>query len=422
MPKKTKKKLISGLMIIVMLLGLCPAKASADSDQDELSAQFESNQILLDEINEDIANLLAKAADLKAKGDLPSVKIILGLKINAYYLLKGLANGINIPLILKINGIGKLSNAMFAEHKYFTLLSGSLIFASGIMNGSNTVNKTSLPPQSLEAKIAAQEYLIYTASAVQGLLSLVSAADAEITENSYNFDISETAQFPPFLKNLKGFLEFDLAVLQEKRNNMQDLLGSDTVKMGKLIKSKRSVKDIISKIDVGRGYDYLLETRNTIFGGQTNVNNLIRILNYAESIMSDDLLNKYQALKDIPGSSIKTLLQYFKEDIDNCIEVLQLAEQFDQTPKPLLGDFKISNLIRENIISTLPVLINEQLESQLSGLGSLGFGRIITDLITPLIQSTDVPTTIKSLQRISDSLAGLIITFGNLGGLLGIRE
>jgi hypothetical protein len=419
MPKKTKKKLLPGLMIIVMLLGLFPVNAYAGSNSEELYAKFMSNQILLDEINEDIAKSLDKAADMKAKGNLPSVKIAFGIKVNSYYLLKGLVNGINIPLVLKINGIEKLSKAMFAEHKYSAFPFGSLIFNNGIMNGSNAVNKTSLPSQSLEAQIAAQEYIIYSASAIQGLLSLVTAAETEDTEA---LEDSDSTRLPPILKGLKGFLEFDLDVVNEKRSNMDDLLGPDMVNMGKLIKSKRSVKDVINKIDTDRANNYLIETRNTLFGGQTNVDNLARILNYAESIMSEDALKKYQALKDTPGSSLKTLLQYFKEDIDNCIEALQLAEQFDQTPKPLLGDLKISNIIRENIITTLPVLINEQLESQLSGLGSLGAGKIITDMITPLIQSSDVSSTIRILQHISDSLAGLIITVNNIGGLLGIRN
>lgn len=531
--------------------------ANAEPPEENLSLIFEENERLLNEMTEEMHDLLIQIESIHLQGGLPTVNLPLGIRLHTFDLLRGFVNGINIPLLVNIGGVARLEHALFSQFNYSTVLSGSLGFPNGILNGSNRVNNNALPQQSLEARIAAQEYVLYLTDAIRGALRLVAVMDSD------NFDM---AAMIDVLGGTRTFLEFNTTELNQRRNAMYAAFGRETVTMGSIIRTTRNVSDIVGSVD-GGGYNLLIDLRNALIGGQRNIDILINVLGYAERVMtgeitekynqidftnahagvdqlfgyliadlteardiieqldslsgllatlligddgvvelvlsffgddltggigaivddliasqlpeslglglahimhdllgdldldhlstqdvliyldaaiialeemrasvqeinldqgrrfvmdilSGEILDRYFALLDEPGPRIGTLLRYVRDDVDSAIAALKFADLLDQELAPLLGGRHISDLVKEYLIITLPHVINYELDSHITGLGNLGVGEIITELLAPVIVSFDMPTTIRHLQTISRSLSYIIPVYDRLENLL----
>jgi hypothetical protein len=556
------------LITFIVVLSLSPINASAvvSTDFDELTEAglqsiFQANERLLNEMTGDMNQLLSQIEAINEQGGLPVIQLPLGIRINTFDLLRGFMNGINIPLLVNIGGIGRLNHALFNNFTYSTILSGSLGFPNGILNGSNTVNHRTLPQQNLEARIATQEYLLYVTDAIRGALRLVSIMDM----NGNGFEIAELSDM---LSGARTFLEFNMNDFNQRRNAMYQHFGPEAVTMGSIVRATRNVSDIVRSID-GGGYNLLIDVRNSLLGNQENVNVLVDILNYVERMTSDEviekyrhidftytnpgidqmfgyliadvtearaileqfdrltgpfatllnrdpeggivslilsffgddlktgigaliddivatqlpeslglgvshimhdllgdidfntldtpavlayidaaifaleqmrsgvqdinldqarqfvteilsreILNKYYALLEGPFPRMGTLLRYIQNDIDGAIATLEFADLLDEELAPLLGGRRVSDVIKEYLIITIAHVINNELDSHITGLGDHGIGEIISELLAPVILNFDIPTTAHHLQMISCSLSYIIPVYDRLENLL----
>jgi len=375
--KYPRKRTLATLLATSLLCGgliATPALAAPGDLQD----QFDTNKIVLDQKTAEMRQLLAAAEDMKTRGVLPDIDIILGFKMNTYDLLKGFVDGINIPLILNIGGIGKLNGAMFANYNYSTILYGSLGFPNGIMNGSNTVNSTSLPGQSLEAQVAAQEYLLYVTDAIVGILRLVAVMDLS------DFDV---AVLPATMSGAKAFLEFDLSVMEQKRNAMYSLLGPEKVRMGSLLKTDKTVADVIGDSD-GGGYNYLVDARNSLLGGQENVDALVEVINYIEKITDGSLLDKYSGIDFTDPDAVDQILGYLIADVTEARDILAKADGLAGSLASLMNTNAegglvgmVMSFLGDDPNEAIGVLIDELIASQIPGSLGLGLGQIMNDLL-----------------------------------------
>jgi len=558
----TKKNIFFGWVvafIAVLSLSLInnTAEAAAATTTEDLQSVFEANEILLNDMTREMNELLIQVEAIHQQGGLPTINLPLGIRIHTFDLLRGFINGINIPLLVNIGGIERLERSLFTNFTYSTVLSGSLGFPNGILNGSNRVNNNALPQQSLEARIAAQEYVIYLTDAVRGALRLVAVLDAE------DFDM---AALIDVLGGARTFLDFNTNELNRRRDAMYAAFGTQTVTLGSFIRTTRNVRDIVNSID-GGGYNLIIDLRNVLIGGQRNIDILVNVLGYAERIMtgevtdkyshidftnanagvdqlfgyliadlteardiieqldslsglladlligdggvvelvlsffgddltggigaivddliasqlpdslglglahimhdllgdldlgnlstqavlayldaaifaleemrasvqdinldqgrrfvtdvlSGEILDRYFALLDGPGPRVGTLLRYVRDDIDGAIAALQFADVLDRELAPLLGDRQVSDLVKEYLIITLPHVINNELDSHLTGFGDLGIGELITEMLSPVILGFDLPTTIRHLQTVSDTLSLIIPVYDRLENLL----
>jgi len=567
--KITKKKIFgSWLVALAILLGVASAdglveatSATVETSAYDLQAIFDANEILLNEMTQEMTQLFAQIEGIHQQGGLPPIELPLGIRINTIDLLRGFMNGINIPLLVNIGGIGRLNDALFTQFTYSTILSGSLGFPNGIMNGSNTVNNGRLPAQSLEAQIAAQEYVLYVTDAVRGVLHLVSLMDM----NGDDFDIPELIEV---MASVRTFLEFNMNDLNQRRNAMYNEFGRETVTLGSFIRVTRNVGDVVRSVD-GGGYNLLIDVRNSLLGSQANVNILIEVLDYVERMMNGEILEKYHeidftdahagvdqvlayliadvtearhilaqfdrltgplatllgqspeggivglilsflgddlnegigamvddliasqvpdslgiglahimhdllgdidfntlstqdvlvyldaaivaleeirsgvqeinldqgirfvtqilsgeildrylALRHANGPRKATLLRYIRDDVDGAIAALEVVDLLDQELAPLLGGRYVSDIIKEYLIVTLPHVINNELDSLVTGLGDHGIGEIVTEMFAPVILGFDIPTTIRHLQFVSDTLSYIIPVYERIELLL----
>ena len=328
MLKITKKKIFrSWLIVFVILLSLSAivalvevSSAAAANSQESI---FEENEISLNEMTEEMNQLLIQIEDIHSRGGLPVIDLPLGIRIDTFDLLSGFMNGIDIPLLVNIGGIGRLNGALFDNYTYSTILSGNLGFPNGILNGSNTVNNDRLPQQSLEAQIAAQEYLLYVTDAIVGALRLVLLMDME--EN--DIDITD------MLAGAKSFLAFNMDDLNQRREAMYNHFGRETVTMGSLRSVTRNVSDIVSSVD-GEGYSLLIDLRNFLLGGGENVDILIDVLEYAGRIVNGEVIEKYHYI-DFANTddSVDQLFGYLIADAS---EARYILAQFDLLTEPFV--------------------------------------------------------------------------------------
>jgi len=350
MMKITKKKIFgSWLIAFVILLSLSWADAWVEATPvvversvQDLQSTFESNEILLNEMTGEMHQLLIQIEAIHQQGELPVIELPLEIRVDTFDLLRGFMDGINIPLLVNIGGIGRLNDALFNNFTYSTILSGNLDFPNGILNGSNTVNNGRLPQQSLEAQIAAQEYLLYVTDAIVGALRLILLLDMD--EN--NVDITDT------LAGARSFLEFNMNDLDQKRDAMYSHFGHETVTMGNIRSVNRNVGDVVSSVD-GEGYNLLINVRNFLLGSQENVNILIDILEYAERIMSGEITEKYH---DIDFANIDAGVdQMFDHLIADAAEARHILTQFDYLTEPLATLLnEVEGEIVELIFSQIP--------------------------------------------------------------------
>jgi len=383
------------VMMIAFSLIVTAGGASERFDQD-LQSTFDANEILLNEMTHEMIELLVQIEAIHRQGELPTIELPLGINVESFDLLMGFMNGINIPLLVNIGGIGQLNEALFNNFTYSTILSGNLEFSDGILNGSATVDNSRLPQQTLEARVAAQEYLLYVTDAIRGALRLILLLDMD--ENSVDTDM---------LAGARSFLAFNMGDLNQKRDEMYSHFGQETVTMRNIRSVTRSVSDIVRDVD-GEGYDLLIELRNYLLGGGQNVNILIDILAYAERAMSGELIEKYHYI-DFADTDVAVdqLFGYLLADTRDLREVLvqlvSLTEPFatllneaeseimelafSQFPDflefsmPILfGDVDSVDDVVEYLDTVIVVL--EEMQSEMQGI-NLGEGRrLVTEVLS----------------------------------------
>ena len=324
-----KKKIIGSWLVAFVMLVLSSIVTLAvtspvvvESSAHGLQSTFEENEVLLNEMTREMNELLVQIEAIHQQGGLPVIDLPLGINIGAFDLLRGFLNGINIPLLVNIGGIGVLNDALFESFTYSTMLSGNLRFPNGILNGSNTVNNGRLPQQSLEAKIAAQEYLLYVTDAIRGALRLILLMDMD--ENSV--DITD------MLAAARSFLAFNTNELNQKRDAMYQLFGSETVRLGNIRTVTRNVSRVVRSVD-GEGYNLLIDLRNFLLGGQENVSILVGILEYAERMVNGEVIEKYQDLDfDNANVSVDRMFGYLIDDLG---EARHALTELDRLTDPL---------------------------------------------------------------------------------------
>ena len=331
MKKGISRNLVSLLLAVCLLVGLAPAEAFASTPLLSLQERFEMNEDRLRESTAELDRLMTQMSAMHARGALPSIDLIFDRQINSYDLLRGLINGLHIPFLVNIGGIRNLDHFLFHDFTYTTLIHGSLSFPDGILNGSNSVNNTQLPQQSLAARVAAQEYVLYVSEAIVGMLRLIAIADTGLSQ-------IDGTELPDLLRGAARFLEFDIAVMDQARNTMYSLLGSETVRLGRLFRITRSVEDIIRSVD-GGGYHLLVDMRNTLLGGQDNVAILVNTLSYVEHILSGELVEKYHTIDftDVHGGADQ-LFAYLIADITEARAVLEQLDHLSDAPLTALLD------------------------------------------------------------------------------------
>ena len=289
---------------------------------------FDANEALLEEMTQEMSELLDQIEEIHRRGGLPTIELPLNIRIETFDLLKGFMNGINIPLLVNIGGIGHLNEALFDNYTYSTLLSGSLAFPNGILNGSNAVNGERLPQQSRETQIAAQEYLLYVTDAIRGALRLILLMDMD--ENSV--DIVD------MLEGATSFLAFNTRDLNQKRDAMYRSFGRETVSIGNLRTSSRSISDIVRNAD-GEGYNLLIDLRNFLLGGQTNVDILVDVLEYAERVVHGEIVEKYHYIDfDSTDAGVDQTFDYLISDAKEVQHVLTQLEQLTEPFATLLNE------------------------------------------------------------------------------------
>jgi len=532
-----------------------------EEENPDLQAIFDANAILLNEMTTEMHQLLAQIQHL----DLPPIEILPGFNISVTTLLDGFMNGLNILGLINIGGIGRLNNLLF--HNSFTYLrlgltSTNLVFPNGILNGSNPTGNTGILPQSLEAQIAAQEYLLYVTDAVRGAFRLFAIMDMDMD----NFDMSEISDV---LAGARSFLEFNMDDLNQRRDRMYSLFTNETGALGGLLGGTRNVSAVVRSVD-GGGYDLLMNLRNDMLGDQENVDTLIDFIDFIDRILSGELLDKYNhvdftdihagidqiltyliadvtevrdllerfdrlagpladlldgnaeggvvgmilsflgddlnaglgamvdeiieanvpghfglgladimhdllggidfdnlstqdviayldntilalegmrsgarnidleagirfvtdlmsgalidrylALRDATGPRMGTILRLVQEDVDGAIAVLEMADLLDRELAHVLGGRSVVDLIREYLLTTLPHVINHELDGIVTGLGGACIGEVITAMLSPAIRHFSIPRTIRHLRLTSRSLSLIIPIYERLENTLG---
>jgi len=325
--KIAKKKIFGGWLIaFVILLGLSSVAALAEGTPVAIARSkrltFDTNEILLNEMTREMNELLIQIEAIHQRGGLPAIDLPLGIRIETFDLLRGFMNGINIPLLVNIGGIGSLNEALFSYYMYSPVLAGNLRFPYGILNGSNTINNQRLPQQTLQAHIAAQEYLLYVSDAIRGALRLILLMDMD--ENSV--DIID------MLSGARSFLAFNMNELNQRRDTMYRQFGHETVRIGGRFRGvTRNVSDIVRDAD-GEGYNLLINLRNFLLGGQENVTILIDVLGYAERMVNGEILEKYSYIDfENADSGVDQMLSYLTAD---AIEVRHVLSQLDRLTEP----------------------------------------------------------------------------------------
>ena len=360
-------------------------------------ATFDTNETLLEEMTQEMNELLEQIETIHLRGGLPTIELPLNIRVETFDLLRGFMNGINIPLLVNIGGIAHLNEALFDNYTYSTILAGTLRFPNGILNGSNAVNNERLPQQSLEIQIAAQEYLLYVTDAIRGALRLILLMDMD--ENSV--DIID------MLEGATSFLAFNTLDLNQKRDAMYRSFGRETVTIDNLRTSSRSISDIVRDAD-GEGYNLLIDLRNFLLGGQTNVDILVDVLEYAERVVHGEIVEKYHDIDfDGDDAGIDQAFDYLISDARDLQHVLTQLEQLTEPFATLLNeaeseiielafsqipdflDFFLPGLFDdidsvEDVVEYLDTVISV-LEEMRSGVQEIGLGqgkRFITEVLS----------------------------------------
>ena len=309
-------------------------------------AIFDTNEELLEEMTGEMNELLVQIEAIHRRGGLPIIDLPLGITVETFDLLRGFMNGINIPLLVNIGGIGQLNEALFDSYTYSSLLSGNLNFPDGVLNGSNDVNGERLPQQSLEAQVTAQEYLLYVTDAIRGALRLILLMDMD--ENSV--DIID------MLEGATSFLAFNTRDLNQKRDVMYRSFGRETITIGNLRTSSRSISDIVRNAD-GEGYNLLIDLRNFLLGGQTNVDILVDVLEYAERVVHGEIVEKYHDINfDGDDAGVDQTFDYLISDARDLQHVLTQLEKLTEPFATLLNEAE-SEII-ELALSQIPDFLN----------------------------------------------------------------
>jgi len=351
-----------------------------EEENPDLQAIFDANAILLNEMTAEMHQLLTQIQHL----DLPPIEILPGINISVNTLLNGFMNGLNFLGVVNIGGVGRLNNLLF--HDSFTYLrlgltSTNLVFPNGILNGSNPTGNTGILPQSLEAQIAAQEYLLYVTDAVRGAFRLFAIMDMDMD----NFDMAEISDV---LAGARTFLEFNMDDLNQRRDRMYGLFTTETGALGGLLGGTRNVGAVVRSVD-GGGYDLLINLRNDMLGDQENVDTLIDVLDFLDRILSGELLDKYNHVDftDI-HAGIDQILTYLIADVT---EVRDLLERFDRLAGPLADLLEgnaeggvvgmILSFLGDDLNAGLGAMVDEIIEANVPGHFGMGLAHIMHDLL-----------------------------------------
>jgi len=171
--------------------------------------------------------------------------------------------------------------------------------------------------------------------------------------------------------------------------------------LGNIDFNKLTTKDVLGYFDMA-----ISELKSMKTGIQTV--NLEQAVYFAKSIISGEILSKYYGLQNISGVKAKTLLKYVKDDIDGSVAVLQIGNLLDQALSSFLGGYKVSDIVKDYLLITLPNMLNTAFESRIDGAGKLYLGEVVTEMLTPKIRGYDISSTIRSLQVSSKSLSYMI--------------
>jgi len=351
-----------------------------EEENPDLQATFDANAILLNEMTAEMHQLLAQIQHL----DLPPIEILPGINISVNTLLNGFMNGLNFLGVVNIGGVGRLNNLLFHDsftYLRFGLTSTNLVFPNGILNGSNPTGNSGILPQSLEAQIAAQEYLLYVTDAIRGAFRLFAIMDMDMD----NFDMGELSDV---LAGARTFLEFNMDDLNQRRNRMYSLFTTETGALGGLLGGNRNVSAVVQSVD-GGGYDLLINLRNDMLGDQENVDTLIDLLDFLDRILSGELLDKYNHVDftDV-HAGIDQILTYLIADVT---EVRDLLERFDRLAGPLAdlldGNAEggvvgmILSFLGDDLNAGLGAMVDEIIEENVPGHFGLGLAHIMHDLL-----------------------------------------
>jgi len=215
------------------------------------------------------------------------------------------------------------------------------------LNGSNTVNNDRLPQQTLEARIAAQEYLLYVTDAIRGALRLILLMDME--ENSV--DITD------MLTGARSFLAFNVNDLNQRRDAMYRSFGRETVSIGgRLRGATRNVGDVVRNAD-GEGYNLLIDLRNFLLGGQENLSILLEVLEYAEQIATGEIIERYQGIDFADADDgVDQMFEYLIADAQGVRHILSELDRLTEPFATLLNEAE--GEVMEMVFSQLPDFID----------------------------------------------------------------
>ena len=434
--RKTYKNILSMGLAVIMLLGLMASSFSilaAEGDTpDPLQAQYDLNDAKIKAIEAGFAGKLAAIKDMEA------IKSLNLFGLTAHDLIAGFINGTEINYFLDktyIGGASKLGSALFTNSYTwkFPLISGlggltskDVPFPTGMMNGSPSFrddNNTthSLPNQTLEAKIAAQEAVLYVDEAMDGMLNLLMAMDGGALTG-----LSDLDSISSLVDGLRKFLAFENDDFTALKDAAKDKIEGQVTARYRILTLSNYTVSSDGAFDAVMGqygaYSLFGTLKDSILGlllgSSASTDDLIKVLDFVYGVTSGELFNKYSNIDftDV-NVGVDGVFGYAIGDIEQVKSILILTKSMSGTLGTLLGtggEFDIVKLVVDLLggLSGLGQYIDEFLESVVPGASGIGIGGIISNAFGGKIQSTDdilaiLDDVIEALNNLRSGFKGI---------------